>query len=95
MIIFTSTPVIILIPASVPPPSQQVNPPAPTAAAPAEIPPDQPQAMPGMPQPKTVLEALQQREARYKEIMEKAKAEGNSSKARRMGRAHKVSFCVL
>ncbi|XP_072045567.1 coiled-coil and C2 domain-containing protein 1-like isoform X2 [Amphiura filiformis] len=77
-------------PTSVSPAKQQrIDAPDGTPAATTSAASDQPQTIPGMPQPKTVLEALQQREARYKEIMTKAKAEENTSKARRMGRAHK------
>lgn len=36
--------------------------------------------------PATVMEALEQRLAKYKSQEEAAKAEGNASKARRMGR---------
>merc|ERR1719234_1575824 len=39
--------------------------------------------------PSTVLEALEQRAAKYKQVADQAKAEGNSSKARRMGRIFK------
>lgn len=38
------------------------------------------------PQPRTALEALQQRLAKYKSSMEQAQGENNSSKVRRMGR---------
>jgi coiled-coil and C2 domain-containing protein 1 len=41
---------------------------------------------PGVPQPKTPMEALQQRHAKYKSGQDAAMAEGSSSKARRMGR---------
>ena len=42
------------------------------------------------PPPSTVLEALQQRLEKYQTTCEQAKAEGNGSKARRMGRIAKV-----
>ena len=41
---------------------------------------------PSIPQPKTPLEALHQRFDKYRAGAESAKAEGNGSKARRMGR---------
>ena len=41
---------------------------------------------PTTPQPTTAMEALQQRHAKYKSGQDAAQAEGNSSKARRMGR---------
>ena len=44
------------------------------------------------PPPKDVAEALQQRLEKYKHAESQAKQEGNSSKARRMGRIVKVSF---
>lgn len=42
------------------------------------------------PPPKDVLDALQQRLHKYQQASDKAKEEGNSSKARRMGRIVKV-----
>lgn len=44
------------------------------------------------PPPKDVNEALQQRLQKYQQAAGKAKEEGNSSKARRMGRIVKVSI---
>ena len=46
------------------------------------------------PPPKDVAEALQQRLEKYQHATNQAKQEGNSSKARRMGRIVKVS-CSL
>jgi len=46
-------------------------------------------ATPAIPQPRTTLEALEQRLAKYQSIMDQAQAEGNSSKVRRMGRITK------
>ena len=43
------------------------------------------------PPPKDVAEALQQRLDKYQSATDQAKKEGNSSKARRMGRIVKVS----
>ena len=43
------------------------------------------------PPPKNVAEALQQRLEKYQQAENQAKQEGNSSKARRMGRIVKVS----
>lgn len=43
--------------------------------------------------PKTIMEALTQRLEKYKSSEAAAKAEGDSSKARRMGRIVKVSVC--
>ncbi|CAH1253517.1 CC2D1A [Branchiostoma lanceolatum] len=64
-------------PAAAPPSTQSA-----TAAAPA--------ASTGVPPPpKSVLEALQQRMDKYKSASDQAKAEGNGSKARRMGRIAK------
>ena len=61
------------------------------AAAPPEPPPptqEELSAMYGAPSeaPTSVLEALEQRLAKYKQVAEQAKAEGNSSRARRNGR---------
>ena len=39
-----------------------------------------------IPQPRTTLEALEQRLAKYQSSSDQAQAEGNSSKVRRMGR---------
>ena len=44
------------------------------------------------PPPKDVAEALQQRLEKYQHATDQAKQEGNSSKARRMGRIVKVSI---
>ena len=45
--------------------------------------------------PKDIAEALQQRLAKYQSGMDEAKKDGNSGKARRMGRIVKVSLvCV-
>ena len=47
------------------------------------------------PPPKDVAEALQQRLDKYQSATDQAKKEGNSSKARRMGRIVKVSHAPL
>lgn len=44
--------------------------------------------------PSTVIEALNQRLEKYKSAEEQAKAEGNTSKGRRMGRIVKVLFML-
>lgn len=51
-----------------------------------------------VPQPSTTLEALEQRLAKYQSSMQQAQEEGNSSKARRLGRIVKqyqdaIKFC--
>lgn len=46
-------------------------------------------------QPTTTLDALNQRMAKYKSCEEEAKASGNSSKVRRMGRIVKVRIKPL
>ncbi|XP_035667505.1 coiled-coil and C2 domain-containing protein 1-like isoform X5 [Branchiostoma floridae] len=62
---------------------------APLAAAPPSTQ-EAPAASTGVPPPpKSVLEALQQRMDKYKSASDQAKAEGNGSKARRMGRITK------
>lgn len=53
---------------------------------PAPVPQARPPPPPPPPAPTTVKEALEQRLQRYKEAEQSAKEEGNSSKARRMGR---------
>ena len=70
-----------------PPPSQQSSQPS-SAPSPPQAPPSNEPP----PAPKTVLEALQQRLAKYEEATQKAKEEGNGSKARRMGRIVKVNL---
>lgn len=45
-----------------------------------------PSPVPALPLPRTTLEALEQRLAKYQSIMQQAQEEGNSSKARRFGR---------
>lgn len=71
-----------------PPPSQQSSQPSSSAPSPPQAPPSNEPP----PAPKTVLEALQQRLAKYEEATQKAKEEGNGSKARRMGRIVKVNL---
>ena len=56
----------------------------PTLAEP--VPPAAPQEAPAIPIPKTTLEALEQRLAKYQSIMQQAQEENNSSKVRRFGR---------
>lgn len=73
-------------------PQQQSAPPPPQAAP-------QPQASAASssgppPPPKTVMEALEQRLAKYQDAADKAKEEGNGGKARRMGRIIKVSQII-
>ena len=51
-----------------------------------------------VPEPRTTLEALEQRLAKYQSSMQQAQDEGNSSKARRLGRIVKqyqdaIKFC--
>lgn len=62
-------------------PSQPEAAPPPQASAASSGPP---------PPPKTVMEALEQRLAKYQDAADKAKEEGNGGKARRMGRIIKV-----
>ena len=79
-----------------PPPNELPRPEEAAAAAAAASSPPEPEpptqqelsAMYGAPTeaPTTVLEALEQRLAKYKQVADQAKSEGNSSKARRMGR---------
>ena len=80
-----------------PPKQAKVDSPAVEVSAPPQ-PQTSQQPPAAMTEPKTVIEALQQRAARYKELADKAKADDNSSKARRMDRAFKVGwpcvFCV-
>lgn len=83
-----------------PPASRQsVNPPAepqPSTSAAAESGGESsaPKNLEPPPPPKDVAEALQQRLEKYQHATNQAKQEGNSSKARRMGRIVKVS-CSL
>ena len=53
---------------------------------PEDIPPANPEVFGAPPAPKSAEEALQQRLAKYRQDESKAKAEGNSSRARRLGR---------
>ena len=53
---------------------------------PEDLPPADPAVYGAPPPPKTVMEALEQRLAKYKEDEAKAKAESNASRARRLGR---------
>ena len=69
---------------STPPPPQPAAPPAEASAASSGPPPP----------PKTIMEALEQRLAKYQEASDKAKEEGNSGKVRRMGRIVKVSEII-
>ena len=55
-----------------------------SASSPANPPADPPVST--VPQPRTTLEALEQRLAKYQSSMDQAQAEGNSSKVRRLGR---------
>ncbi|XP_078676045.1 coiled-coil and C2 domain-containing protein 1-like isoform X4 [Branchiostoma floridae x Branchiostoma belcheri] len=69
--------------------TQQASAPPPAAAAPPKTQ-EAPAASTGVPPPpKSVLEALEQRMEKYKSASDQAKAEGNGSKARRMGRITK------
>lgn len=83
-----------------PPASQQsVHPPAdtqPSTSAAAESGGENsaPKNLEPPPPPKDVAEALQQRLEKYQQATDQAKQEGNSSKARRMGRIVKVR-CIL
>lgn len=65
------------------PEAPKIADPAATSSAPSSGPP---------PAATTILEALEQRLQKYEESALKAKEEGNSGKARRMGRITKVSF---
>lgn len=53
--------------------------------------PEDPSLFRAPPPPTSVLEALQQRLAKYQTTFQEATSSGNSSKARRMGRIVKVS----
>ncbi|CAD7089481.1 unnamed protein product [Hermetia illucens] len=59
---------------------------APAAPEPTPPPPAAEEPAPAMQEPRTMLEALQQRLDKYKSVEAAAKAEGNSGKARRFGR---------
>jgi len=80
-IISANSPKPVPRPDASPPVQQEVPPPPQAPAASASGPP---------PPPTTILEALEQRLAKYKDAADKAKEEGNGSKARRMGRITKV-----
>ena len=87
--LFYFTILLITAAAASPKPSepQQQNAPPPQAS-----PQSQASAAPSDPplSPKTIMEALEQRLAKYQDGADKAKEEGNSGKVRRMGRIVKV-----
>lgn len=76
-----------------PPPADAQPSNASAAASGGEV--EAPKSLESPPPPKDVAEALQQRLEKYQSAMDQAKKEGNSSKARRMGRIVKVSSCLF